>query len=87
MSEKQYEKDKKEVIVNLSVALQQIVIGYPDIAFECIDKAEKILSKYSGITEEDRKHLAELEYDPERGLIASTDRKEKSRKYKRTEVA
>jgi hypothetical protein len=57
MSKEQYEKDKNDVMIKLGVALQQIAIGYPDIAFDSVEKSQEILSKYVGITEEQRKHL------------------------------
>ena len=56
-TKKQYEKDTKEVIIKLSVALQQVMIGYPDIAFDCVEEARERLSKYAGMTEEKRKHI------------------------------
>ena len=76
-SGKEYEKDKNEVTIKLGVALMQIAIGYPDIAFDCIEEAQEILSKYVGITEEQRKHLEELEYNLESGLIVSTDKNQR----------
>lgn len=57
ISEEGYEKDKNEAIIKLSVALQQIMIGYPDIALECAEKTRRILLKYGGITEEQRKQI------------------------------